>query len=71
MEETLLTVQEAADYLGVTYRAVINWIQDGSLGCYRIGDGRSIRVGTDHLKKYLKDHETEALNESERLEEKA
>lgn len=57
MEEELLTIQEAADYIGVTPRTIYNWVNDGSLGCYRLGDGRSIRVGTDHLKQYLQEHE--------------
>ena len=69
MEEVLMTVQEAADYLGVTYRAVLSWIQDGSLGCYRIGDGRSIRIGSDHIARYLEEHEVrKGSNEPERIE---
>ena len=68
--ETLLTVAEAADYLGVTYRAVLNWIGDGSLSCYRIGDGRSIRIGMTHIQKYLQAHEVtgETINEYEAAE---
>ena len=69
MEETILTVPEAAEYLGVTKRVIWKWIQDGKLGCYRIGDGRSIRIGTSHLQEYLKKHEV--LNEHERIEEAA
>lgn len=67
--EKLLTPQEAADYLGVHYRAIYNWISDGTLGCYRIGDGRSIRIGMSHIQKYLKEHEV--TNELERAEAQA
>ena len=61
MEEQLLTINEAADYIGVTPRTIYNWISEGTLGHYRVGEGRSIRIGTDHLRKYLQEHEiTEA-----------
>ena len=68
--EALMTVQEAADYLGVTYRAVLNWIGAGTLSCYRIGDGRSIRIGMTHIQKYLAEHEVTgvAVDELERTE---
>ena len=56
-KEKLFTVQEAADYLSVTYRAVLSWINDGEMDCYRIGDGRSIRIGMHHIQQYLKDRE--------------
>ena len=57
MEETILTVPEAANYLNVSKRFVYNAIANGTLGHYLIGDGRAIRVGTSHLQKYLKEHE--------------
>ena len=57
MEEQLLTINEAADYIGVTPRTIYNWISEGTLGHYRVGEGRSIRIGTDHLRKYLQEHE--------------
>lgn len=57
MEETILTVPEAAEYLGVNKRTIWKWIQEGSLGCYRVGEGRLIRIGTSHLQEYLKTHE--------------
>ena len=53
----LMTPAQAAEYLGVSYRAILSWIEDGSLGCYRIGDGRSIRIGMSHIQTYLKEHE--------------
>lgn len=68
--EILMTPQEAADYLGVTYRVILKWIGDGELSCYRIGDGRSIRIGLGHIRNYLKDHEV-VKNEPERLEAQA
>lgn len=70
MDETILTVPEAAEYLGVTKRIIWKWIQNGSLGCYRIGDGRTIRVGTSHLQEYLKNHEV-PNNECQGIEETA
>lgn len=57
MEEVLMTVQEAATFMGVSYRAVLKWISEGSLGCYRIGEGRSIRIGSDHINRYLSEHD--------------
>ena len=54
----LFTVQEAADMLGVSYRAIVNWVNDGSLRCYRIGDGRSIRFSREQIQDYLNNHET-------------
>jgi excisionase family DNA binding protein len=57
MEEQLLTIEQAADYVGVTQRTIYNWISEGTLGHYRIGEGRAIRIGTDHLRKYLQEHE--------------
>ena len=55
--EELLTPMEAADYLGITYRAILKWIAYGEMSCYRIGDGRSIRIGMGHIREYLKNHE--------------
>ena len=69
MEETILTVPEAADYLGVNKRTIWKWIQEGSLGCYRVGDGRTIRIGTSHLQDYLKSHEV--TNEYQAIKETA
>lgn len=56
-KEILMTPKEAADYLQVRYRVVLRWISEGKMDCYRIGDGRSIRIGWNHIQKYLKDHE--------------
>ena len=70
MEEEILTIQEAATYLSVSPRSIWKWVADGTLGCYRIGDGRSIRIGTTHLQEYLKKHE-ETANEPERSEEES
>ena len=69
-KEILMTPQQAAEYLGVNYRVILRWISDGQLSCYRIGDGRSIRIGINHIREYLKDHEVckETVNESERIE---
>lgn len=69
MEETILTVPEAAEYLGVTRRFVYQLIDQKELGCYRVGTGRIIRIGTSHLLEYLKYHEVP--HEHERVEETA
>ena len=70
MEEEILTVAEAAKYLGLSKRFVYQLIEDKILGCYLIGDRPVIRVGTNHLQEYLQKHEV-TRNEHERIEEAA
>ena len=60
MEATkqILTPKEAAEYVGVSYREILDWIKSGELKCYRIGDGNwYIRISIDQIHEYLKNHE--------------
>ncbi len=70
MEERIFTLQEAAEFFGVTPRTIQNWIANKELGCYRMGeDGRIVRVGTDHIEQYMANHEVK--HEYERAEAEA
>lgn len=48
----MLTVQEVADRLRVTPRAVRSWIKEGKLKAVRIG--RTIRVRSEDLDELIK-----------------
>lgn len=59
-QKTLFTPREAAEYLNVGYRAILNWIDKGELKCYRIGNGEwYIRISLDQINEYLRNHSTE------------
>lgn len=55
MEESpkLYTVAEVARILIVTQNSIYTWISQGIMGCYKIGNGRSIRIGQEHIDAYL------------------
>lgn len=57
-QNTLYTPQQAADYVGVNYRTILSWISSGELECYRIGDGRSIRIDQNQINDYLASHKS-------------
>lgn len=45
-----VTQRQAADYIGVTERAIRNWIGEGRIQGYRLGrNGRNIRLRRDEL----------------------
>ena len=59
-QKTLYTPREAAEYLGVGYRAILDWIDKGELQCYRIGAGKwHIRISMEQIQDYLDSHKTE------------
>ena len=55
MEEPpkLYTVAEVAEILKVTQNSIYTWISQGIIGYYKIGNGRSIRIGQEHINVYL------------------
>lgn len=48
----LIGLQEAADYLGVSYRTVRRWVSNGTLTAYRAGP-RLLKVDTAELASVL------------------
>lgn len=56
-QKTLFTPREAASYVGVSYRLILKWIAEGELKCYRIDNGGRIRISTDQIHEYLRNHE--------------
>ena len=48
----LLTVAQAAHYLGVSYRTVLNYIHDGRIGAARLGP-RNFRVPSSEVERLL------------------
>ena len=51
------TARHAADIIGVSYRLILKWINDGELQCYRIGDNKMIRISDEQISKFLENHE--------------
>jgi excisionase family DNA binding protein len=49
----LITIERAAEFLGVTTRTVRNWISGGQLPASRIGK-RSIRIDYEDLRLFCK-----------------
>lgn len=59
--KTLFSPKEAASYVGVSYRLILKWIADGELKCYRIDDSGRIRISTDQIHEYLRNHEVTGI----------
>ena len=59
----ILTPKEAAEYLRVRPRTIYKFIDNGELGCYKIGEGRDIRISMEQIEEYLKRHEKKKGNE--------
>jgi excisionase family DNA binding protein len=53
MQKALFSVQEAAEFLGVSESTIRRYISDGRLLAYRLGDERLIRIKRQHLDKLL------------------
>ena len=53
MKEQLLSVQEAAEFLGVSESTVRRYISNGQLQAYRLGNERLIRIKWQDLEKLL------------------
>ena len=49
----MYTVQEAADYLGVSTKTIYKWIAEGSLRAQRLGK-RLIRVDENDLYNFIR-----------------
>lgn len=54
MPRNLATVQQTADYLGVTPRTVRNYISQGYLPAYRIPQTRGVRLDLNEVDLALK-----------------
>lgn len=52
MPNNMMTLPEAADYLGATVRGLRHWISTGQLPAYRLG-ARAIRVKREDLDAML------------------
>ena len=50
---TMYTVQEAADYLGVSSKTIYKWIAEGSLKAHKIGK-RMIRIDELDLYSFIR-----------------
>ena len=57
-QKKIYTPKEAAEYLGVSYRLILKWIEDEELKCYRIDKKNTIRISSEQIHEYLKNHET-------------
>lgn len=61
-QETLYTVKEVAERFSVGYRTVLDWIANGEMACYQVGNANAIiRIGESHVREYLDSHKTNAL----------
>ena len=50
--EPLLSIEQTAEYVGVTPYAVRRWINDGELRCVRV-NRRVVRIAPDHLRDFI------------------
>lgn len=60
-EETmkLYTVKEVSERLKVSHRTVLNWIDDGKIGAYKVGlTNPVIRISEAQVKEFLENHST-------------
>jgi len=53
-DERLMTLDEAADYLGVAKISLRRWTRDGHLKCVRVGKRRDRRFRRADLDAYLR-----------------
>jgi len=53
VQKELFSVQEAAEFLGVSESTIRRYISDGRLLAYRLGDERLIRIKRHDLGKLL------------------
>ena len=68
-EKGMLKPDDVAEYLAISKRTVLRWIEQGSLPAYRIGG--VTRIGRDDLDRFLNQHrstkvETQGARHSER-----
>jgi len=53
MQKELFSVQEAAEFLGISESTIRRYVSDGRLLAYRLGDERLIRIKRQDLDKLL------------------
>ena len=68
-EKGMLKPDDIAEYLVISKRTVLRWIEHGSLPAYRIGG--VTRIGRDDFNRFLKQHkstkvETQRVRRSEK-----
>ena len=56
-ETTLYTVAEVAERFKVSNRTVLNWIREGDLAAYTVGNTNAVlRIGESQIQEYLANH---------------
>ncbi len=56
-ENTLYTVSEVAERFKVSPRTVLNWIREGDLAAYAVGNTNAVlRIGESQIQDYLANH---------------
>jgi excisionase family DNA binding protein len=58
-----ITVNNAAERLGVTRHAIYKWIKQGRLTAHRFGELRGIRIAVSELDRFEQDARIEPRNE--------
>ena len=68
-EIKLYKVSEVAERFKVNPRTVLNWIREGEMACYKVGNTDAVlRVSEEQIQDYLANHHT--TSESEAPQEK-
>jgi len=49
-----MTIREAADFLKVSRKTVLRWIENGRLKAFKLGGGRLWRIRERDLKRFIK-----------------
>ena len=55
-EKQMLTVPQIAEYMGVTKKTVINWIDAGKLAAFKLE--RTFRIKDEDFKAFMSEHMT-------------
>jgi len=55
-EKQMLTVPQIAEYMGVTKKTVINWIDSGKLAAFKLE--RTFRIKEKDFKSFMSEHMT-------------
>lgn len=56
-KEKMLTVPEIANYMGVTKKTVISWIENGKLIAFRLD--RTFRIKEENFKSFIANNSNE------------
>jgi len=62
IDEELFTMGEAGKILRVSKKTISEWVNDGSLGCYRLST-RKILISSRHIRVFLESKERKAPRE--------